>query len=110
MRDHRFRRSGGEKGQIVAAGGFVVGGEPLDLVGVARPHVDFLVAEDQRGPRRLALARIEHPDLHAEDLCVPFGGTRDIGDVDHEMIEGVDFDGHGLSLGRGFDANVPHWS
>jgi hypothetical protein len=29
---------------------------------------------------------------------VPLRGARHIGDVDHEMIEGMDFDRHGLSL------------
>ena len=44
-----------------------------------RPHVDLLVAEHQRGPRRLAVARIEHLDLHAEDLAVPLGRARHVG-------------------------------
>src|SRR5436305_8345984 len=35
----------GEKAQIVAAGGLMVGGEPLHLVGIVRPHIDLLVAE-----------------------------------------------------------------
>src|SRR6202022_3242609 len=79
----------------------MVRGEPLDLVGVARPYIDFLVAEDQRCPGRLALARVEHLDLHAEDFSVPFGGARHVRDIDHEMIERVDFERHGLSFGRG---------
>src|SRR5205807_1919931 len=45
MRDHVFRRGRSKKAQIVAAGGLVVGGEPLHFVGVARPHIDLLVAE-----------------------------------------------------------------
>ena len=70
----------------------MVRGKPLDLVGVARPHIDFLVAEHQRCSGGLARARIEYPDLHAEDLAVPFGGTRHVGDIDDEMIERVDLD------------------
>src|ERR1700733_540313 len=108
MRDHLFRRRGGEKAQIVTAGGFMVRREPLGLVGVAWPHIDFLVAENQRRPGRVAVAGIEQPDLHAEYLPIPLGGTRDIGDIDHQMIERVDLDRHGLSLRRGVDAGVAH--
>src|ERR1700687_1274604 len=109
MRDHLVRRARGEKVQVLAAGGFMVGGEPLDLVGVARPHINLLVAEDKRCPRRLAGAGIEYGDLHAEDLLVPLRGARHIGDVDHEMIEGMDFDRHGLSFGRGSLPHLPRW-
>jgi hypothetical protein len=87
MRDHLFRRARCEKAQIVAACGFMVRGEPLDLIGISWPHVDFLVAKDQRRPRRLAVAWIEHLYLHAKYLVVPLGGTRDIADIDNEMIE-----------------------
>src|SRR4051794_24032865 len=45
MRDHIIRRARGEEAEVVAAGGFVVGSEPVDLVGVLRPHVDLLVPE-----------------------------------------------------------------
>src|SRR5215207_3093130 len=79
----------------------MVGGEPLDLVGAARPHIDFLVAEHQRGPRRLARAGIEHLDLHAENLPVPLGGTRHVGHIDDEMVERVNPDRHALSFRRG---------
>src|SRR6266702_327014 len=72
--------------------------EPFDLVGIARPHVDLLVAEQQRCPRRLVRARIEHLDLHAENPAVPLGGTRHVGDIDHEMIECIHLDGHAQSL------------
>ena len=50
--------------------------------------------------QRLSVARIEHFDVHAEDFSIPFRGTRHVGDVDHEMIERMDFDRHGLSFGR----------
>src|ERR1700694_172441 len=33
MRGHRLRSAGGEKAQIVTAGGFVIGGVTTDLVG-----------------------------------------------------------------------------
>src|SRR5258708_27341414 len=66
MRHHLFRRAGGEKAQIVAARGFMIRREPLDLVGIAWPHIDLLMAEHQRRPWRLARTRIENPDLHAE--------------------------------------------
>src|SRR5687768_1558757 len=59
VRNHLVRRARGEKAQIVAAGGLVIRGEPLDLVSAARPHIDLLVAERQRCPRGLARARIE---------------------------------------------------
>src|SRR4030088_1533553 len=84
MRDHLVRRARGEKAQIVTACGFMIRGEPLDLVGIARPHVDFLVAEDQRCPGGLAGARIEHGDLHAEDPLVPLRRARHVGHIDHE--------------------------
>src|SRR4051812_39543149 len=71
MRNHLLWRRRGEKAQIVAARGLEVRSEPLDLVGIARAHIDLLVTEYQRGARRLAAARIEHPDLHAEHLVVP---------------------------------------
>src|SRR4051812_41505411 len=45
MRDDLLRPGRGEKAQIVAAGGLMVGGEPLHLVGIVRPHIDLLVAE-----------------------------------------------------------------
>src|SRR5450631_2780542 len=108
MRDHLFRCGRGEKAQIVTAGGFMVGSEPLDLVGVARPHIDLLVAEGQRGPGRTAVARIEHLDLHVEYLPIPLGGTCDVRDIDHQMIERVDLDRHGLSFRRGSMCGVPH--
>src|SRR5262249_39982754 len=47
MRDHLVRRTRSEEAKIVAAGGFVIGGEPLDLVGTFRPNVDLLGAEHQ---------------------------------------------------------------
>jgi hypothetical protein len=94
MRDHLVRRARGQEAEIVTPCGFVIRREPFDLVGIARPHVDLLVAEQQRGPRRLARARIEYLDLHAEDPAVPLGGTRHVGDIDHEMIERIDLDGH----------------
>ena len=68
---------------------------------IARPHIDFLIAEDQRRPGRLAWARIEHPDLDAEDFLVPLRGARHVGDIDDDMIERVHFDSHGLSFCRG---------
>src|ERR1700722_5982512 len=98
MRDHLVGRTRGEKAQIVAARGFMVGGEPFDLVGVARPHVDLLVAEHQRRPRRLAGAGIEHPDLHAEDFLVPLRRARHVGNIDHEMIDRAYLDSHELIL------------
>ena len=98
MRDHFIRRARGEKAQVVAAGGHMVGGEPVDLVAIDRPHVDLLVAEVQRGPRYPAPAGIEHPDLHAEDFCVPLRRARHISDVDDEMVEGIDLDRHELSF------------
>src|SRR4051794_37112012 len=101
MRDHLVRGACGQKAQIVTACGLVVGGEPLDLVGAARPHVDLLIAEHQRGSRCLARTGIEYADLHAEDGAIPFGGARHVGDVDHEMVEGVHLDGHDLSFRRG---------
>src|SRR6266566_2059007 len=108
MRDYLFRRARGEKAQIVTPRGFMVRGEPLDLVGTKRSHIDFLVAEDQRGPRRLAGTRIEYPDLHAEDFPIPLGGARHVGDIDDEMIERVNLDRHALSFrrGRGADARL----
>src|SRR2546430_453242 len=101
MRHHLFWRARGQKTQIVAPGGLMVGGEPFHLVGAVGPHIDLLVAEHQGGPRRLARTRIEHPDLHAENGCVPFCGTRDVGNIYHEMIERVDFHGHASSFRRG---------
>src|SRR5205807_9907022 len=104
------RRARGEEAQIVAAGGLMIGGEPLDLVGALGPHVDLLAAEHERGARRLALARIEHLHLHAEDCPVPFGRARDVGDIDHEMIERMDLDRHALSFRRyACRAPLPHW-
>src|SRR3954463_4831509 len=91
---------GGEEAQILAAGGLVVRGEPLHLVGIARPDVDLLVTELQRSPRRFAAAGVEHLDFHAENLAVPRGGHCDVRDVDHEMIEGFDLDRHALSFRR----------
>src|SRR5450631_2100949 len=101
MRQHLFRRAGGEKAQIVAAGGFMIRSEPLDLVRIPRPHIDLLIAEHQRRPWRFARARIEHPDLHAEDFLVPLRGIGHVGDVDDDMIERVDLDSHALSFWRG---------
>src|SRR5207248_2036946 len=40
-------------------------------------------------------------DLHAEDPAVPLGGTRHVGNIDHEMIERIHLDGHALSLCSG---------
>src|SRR6201992_1004275 len=96
MRNNLIRCALREEAEIVAAGCFVIRGEPLHLVGAARPDVDLLIAEQERGSRRLARAGVEHLDLHAEDLAVPLGGSRDVGDIDHEMVERVDFDRHGL--------------
>src|SRR4051794_35965888 len=45
MRDHLVRAHRGEEAQVVAAGRLMVAGEPLHLVGVARAHIDLLVAE-----------------------------------------------------------------
>src|SRR5450759_2321364 len=87
----------------------MVGGEPLDLVGAARPHVDLPVAEHQRRARRFARAGIEHLDLHAEDFLVPLGGTRHIADIDHEMIELGNLDRHELILWSRFNARVRYW-
>src|SRR3984893_2631026 len=61
MRDHLVRRARREEAEIVAAGGLMIGGEPLHLVGILRSHIDLLVAEYQRGPPGLARAGIEHP-------------------------------------------------
>src|SRR5882724_5670689 len=97
MRDHLLRRLRGEKAQIVAAGGLMVGREPLRLVGIKWPHIDLLVAEDQRGPGCLAFARIEHPDLHAEDCSIPLRRARHVRNIDHQVIERVDLESHGLS-------------
>src|ERR1700734_2708243 len=77
----------------------MIRGEPLTRVGLARPHVDFLVAENQRRPFCLARARIEYPDLHAEYLAIPLAGARHVGDIDDDVIERIDLDRHGLSLG-----------
>jgi hypothetical protein len=52
------------------------------------------------------MARIEYSDLHAEDLSVPFRCPRDIGDIDHDMIERVDPELHGLSSSSRFYAYV----
>src|SRR4051794_18668271 len=100
MRDHRCGGRPGKKAEIVTARGLVVGGEPFDLVGVARPHIDLLAAEYQRGARRPATARIEYCYLHAEYLAIPRRRTRDVRDIDDEVIEGMDLDGHGLSFRR----------
>jgi hypothetical protein len=51
-------------------------------------------------PRRFAATGVEHLDFHAENLAVPLRCHRDIGDVDHEMIEGVNLDRHALSFRR----------
>src|SRR5215468_6952305 len=53
MRDDLLRRARGEEAEVVAPCGLVIGGEPFHLVGVARPHIDLLVAEQQRRARRL---------------------------------------------------------
>src|SRR3954469_6844717 len=98
MRHHLVGAGGGEEAQILAAGGLVVRGEPLHLVGIARPDVDLLVTELQRSPRRFAAAGLEHLDFHAENLAVPLGGHCDVRDVDHEMIESFDLDRHVLSF------------
>src|SRR6516225_9938333 len=112
MRDHVIRGARGQKAQIVAAGGFMVGREPFDLVGVLGADVDLLVAEYQRGARRLSAAGVEYPDLHAEDSCVPLRGARDIADIDHEMIDRIDPERHGLSssLQRMARARALHFS
>src|SRR5215831_3876619 len=93
----------------------MVGGEPLDLIGILGPHIDLLIAEHQRRAR-LALAWIEHLHLHAEYRPVPFGGPRDVGDVDHEVIESMNFDRHSSSFRRDAilsprrgAARAPHW-
>src|SRR3954470_14990013 len=75
MRDDLFGARGSEKAQIVAARGLMVGGEPFHLVGIARTYVALLVAEHQRGARRLAAAGIEHSYFHAEHVSVPLGGA-----------------------------------
>src|SRR5580704_10053429 len=87
----------------------MVSREPLDLAGVARPDIDFLVAEHQRCAGCPAGTGVEHPDLHAEDFSVPFGRARHVGDIDDEMIERVDLDRHVLSSSRGFDALSTRW-
>jgi hypothetical protein len=87
----------------------MVGRKPVDLVGVARPHIDLLVAEHKRGPRYPALARIEHLDLHAEDFLIPLNRARHVGDIDHEMIDRVHFDRHELILWSRFDARLAYW-
>src|SRR6185437_6166213 len=56
MRHHLIRGASGEKAKIVAADGFMVHREPFDLVGIAWTHIDLLLAEDKRCPRRLARA------------------------------------------------------
>src|SRR6266436_4179932 len=75
-------------------------------VGIAWPHIDLLMAEHQRRPWRFARARIEHPDLHAEDFLVPLRGMGHVGDVDDDMIERVDLDSHALSFRRGSGAGT----
>ena len=72
----------------------MVRGEPLGLVGIARPDVDLLVTELKRSPRRFAAAGLEQLDFHAKYLAIPLRGARDIGDVDHEMIEAFNLDRH----------------
>src|SRR5579872_3599846 len=86
----------------------MIGGEPLDLVGDARPHIDLLNTEHQRRPDRLAMAGIEHSHLHPEHLLIPIDGARHVGDIDHDMIERVDLDRHGqfFRLGRPADAKL----
>src|ERR1700683_2906313 len=79
----------------------MIGREPLDLAGVARPHIDFLVAEHQGGAGSPAGPRVEHLDLHAEDFSVPLGRARHVSDIDDEMVERMDLDRHVLSLSRG---------
>jgi hypothetical protein len=51
-------------------------------------------------PRRFAAARVEHPYFHAEDFAIPLNGAHDVGDVDDEVVEGLDLDGHTLSFRR----------
>src|SRR5882762_8413450 len=88
----------------------MIGGEPFHLVGIARPHIDLLVAEHQRGARRPARARIEYLDLHSQHLAIPLRGAGDVGDIDDAVIEGVYLNGYGLSFRRrAMRAGVPHW-
>src|SRR5947207_15978765 len=110
MRDHLIRRARGQKAEVVAAGHFMVRSQPFDLVGIARPHIDFLIAEHQRGPFRFAVAGIEYLDLHAENLSVPLRCPRDIGDIDHDMIESADLYLHGLSSSSRVYAYFSRWS
>src|SRR3954454_7371438 len=104
MRHHLLGCAGCEKAEIATPCGFPGGGEPLDLVGVVRPYIDLLIAEHERGSRHLALARIEHPDLHAENGVVPIGRPRHVRNIDHEMVDRAYFDRHRLSFRRGANA------
>src|SRR5438105_4857038 len=98
MRDDVFGGTCGEKAQIVAPCRLMVGGKPPELVSPDRSHVDFLVAEHQRGTPCLTLTRVEHTDLHAEDFSVPFRGARDVAYIDDEMIDRAYLDSHELIL------------
>src|SRR3954471_1725792 len=109
MRDDVFGGTRGEKAQIVAPCGLMVGGKPPELVSPDRSHVDFLVTEHQRGTARLTLARVEHADLHAEDCSVPFRGARDVADIDDEMIDRAYLDRHELILWSRLVARLRYW-
>ena len=97
VRDTGSKRRLSAMAAVVASGGLVIGREPCVFACRNRAKVDFLSAEHHGNPFRLALTGIEVASFHSQDALVPGSGSFSVGHVHHEMIEGVDFDRHGMS-------------
>jgi hypothetical protein len=78
--------------QVVAAGRRVMPREPRLLAGVDRPQVQLLVAEPHDRP---ALGDLPP---HAEHAPVPLGGRLEVGDVEDQVVDALDGEGHTRSL------------
>src|ERR1700722_10220736 len=99
MLDDLIRRRVGEEAQVLAAGGFVVGGEPIFLARGDRTQVDLLTAEMHRGPRRLSRSGRDVFTGHAKHPRVPFGRGVYVRNLDDQMIQRLYGQGHrALSL------------
>src|SRR5262249_8352052 len=102
MLDDLIRRRVGQETQVLAAGGFVVGREPILLARRNWTEVDLLMAESHRGPRRLAGLGGSVLAGPAKHPSVSWGGGLEVRDLDDQMVQRLPRQWHtGLSLSWG---------